>query len=138
MKKTQAELAAAWLRKASSDLATAETCQQAGRGLDAACFHCQQAAEKSLKAFLISRDQDYPRTHDLRRLIGLCTKVEARFKRLEEVAKRLNPYAVDFRYEPDFWPDAKLVNTLITDARAIMDFAAASTTRLPTSPKTGK
>ena len=91
-----------------------------------------------MKAFLISRDQEYPRTHDLRRLIGLCAKVEARFKRLEEVAKRLNPYAVDFRYEPDFWPDAKLVGTLIADARIIMDFAAASAAKMPTTSKPKK
>lgn len=135
MKKTLAELAAAWQRKAASDLTAAETCLQAGRGLDAACFHCQQAAEKALKAFLISRDKEYPRTHDLRRLITLCAKVDQKFKSLEAVARRLNPYAVDFRYEPDFWPEAELVSSLIADARAVMDFAAA---HIATPPPTSK
>ena len=138
MKKKLAELACAWQRKAGSDLAAAEICLQAGRGLDAACFHCQQAAEKALKAFLISRDEDYPRTHDLRRLIALCAKVERKFKSIEAVAKRLNPYAVDFRYEPDFWPDAKLVSSLIADARAVMAFAAEHSVTPPSTSRPKK
>ena len=124
MKKKLADLARAWHRKAASDLAAVEACLQAERGLDAACFHCQQAAEKALKAFLISRDQEFPRTHDLRRLVALCAKVEPRFNSLTTVVNKLNPHAVDFRYEPDFWPDAKLVAELLDDARSVVDFSA--------------
>lgn len=138
MKKKLAELACAWQRKAASDLAAAELCLQAGQSLDAACFHCQQAAEKALKAFLISRDEDYPRTHDLRRLVALCVKVERKFHSIEAVAKRLNPYAVDFRYEPDFWPDAKLVGSLIADARAVMVFTAKHSAISPSTSKPQK
>jgi len=123
-KRTRADLANAWLRKAASDLATVEACLAAGRGLDAACFHCQQAAEKALKAFLIARDQDFPHTHDLQRLVALCAKVEAGFRRLQTAAQRLNPYAVDFRYEPDFWPDDRLVRSLFADARRMVDFSS--------------
>jgi HEPN domain-containing protein len=133
MKKSLADLARAWQRKAASDLAAAEACLRAGCGLDAACFHCQQAAEKALKAFLISRDEDYPRTHDLRRLIALCARAEPKFKSLEAVAKRLNPYAVDFRYEPDFWPDAKLLRSLIAAARAVVDFAVEQSATPPST-----
>lgn len=124
MKKSLADLTRAWQRKAASDLAAAEVCLKAACSLDVACFHCQQAAEKSLKAFLISRDEDYPHTHDLRRLIALCAKVEPKFNALEAAARRLNPYAVDFRYEPDFWPEAGLVTELLGDARAVVDFSA--------------
>ena len=44
--KTKADLVRGWLRKADSDLTTAEMCLDAGRALDTACFHAQQAAEK--------------------------------------------------------------------------------------------
>ncbi|MFA5343953.1 MAG: HEPN domain-containing protein [Kiritimatiellia bacterium] len=37
-------------RKGDSDLANARMCVDAGRALDTACFHAQQAAEKYLKA----------------------------------------------------------------------------------------
>lgn len=51
--KTPADLAKGWLLKAASDLAAARACVAGAVALDVACFHCQQAAEKSVKAFLI-------------------------------------------------------------------------------------
>ncbi|MEW6107540.1 MAG: HEPN domain-containing protein, partial [Bacillota bacterium] len=35
---------------------------------DTACFHCQQAAEKHLKAFLAYHERPIPHTHDLEEL----------------------------------------------------------------------
>ncbi len=67
-----AENARAWLQKAESDLAAAELCLQAKTALDAACFHCQQAAEKSLKAWLIACETEFPFIHDLSKLLSLC------------------------------------------------------------------
>ncbi|NJD01515.1 MAG: HEPN domain-containing protein [Ruminiclostridium sp.] len=34
--------------------------------LEIICYHCQQSAEKILKGFLIDKDIEPPRTHDLR------------------------------------------------------------------------
>lgn len=65
------EAAEGWLRKAESDLANAELCITAGTALDTACFHCQQAAEKALKAWLMAHDQPFPFRHDLEELIPL-------------------------------------------------------------------
>lgn len=42
--KSRNDLVRARLRKAESDLASARLCLSAGEGLDAACFHSQQAA----------------------------------------------------------------------------------------------
>jgi HEPN domain-containing protein len=36
---------------------------------DAAAFHCQQAAEKLLKGFLVHAGLDFGKTHDLGRLV---------------------------------------------------------------------
>lgn len=48
------ELAADWVAKSESDFAAADLLLHAGEFPipDAACFHCQQSAEKYLKAFL--------------------------------------------------------------------------------------
>jgi HEPN domain-containing protein len=35
------------------------------------CFHCQQAAEKYLKALLVERSRPVPRTHILADLVDL-------------------------------------------------------------------
>ncbi len=44
-----------WMVKAAHDIQTAETVMEQHPALsDIVCFHCQQCAEKALKAFLVS------------------------------------------------------------------------------------
>jgi len=52
--KNHEDLARGWWRKGDSDLANARMCVDAGRALDTACFHAQQAVEKYLKSYLFS------------------------------------------------------------------------------------
>ena len=48
------EECAEWLRKARNDLVSARILLAHGDPVtDTACFHCQQAVEKTLKAFLV-------------------------------------------------------------------------------------
>ncbi len=48
------------ITKAEHDLLAAENLiHSKPQVLDAACFHCQQCAEKYLKAFLFSKDVDF-------------------------------------------------------------------------------
>lgn len=68
-------------------------------GLEAiACFHCQQAAEKALKALLSHLDRDYPPTHDLIRLLQLAEPGNPALHRHHAGLEILRPYAVDVRY----------------------------------------
>lgn len=60
----------AWLAYAHSDLALAAAIIP-GVMRENLCFHAQQAAEKSLKAVLIDRQVDYPKTHSIKLLIEL-------------------------------------------------------------------
>jgi HEPN domain-containing protein len=100
------DLIQGWLRKAASDLTAMEASFKAG-ALDAACFHAQQASEKYLKAFLTSQDQSFPYTHNLAKLIGLCAQTDSAFKDLLPFADLLTPYAVEMRYDAEFWPSAE-------------------------------
>jgi len=75
--------------------------------LDAACFHAQQAAEKYLKAYLADRDRDIPHTHTLYKLLSHCGEVDPDFKQLTEAAEILTPFAVEARYDTEFWPAAR-------------------------------
>ncbi len=62
-------LVAEWLRKARRDLFMARLASENGMEVpDAWGFHCQQAVEKALKAFLQFHERDILRTHDL----GFC------------------------------------------------------------------
>lgn len=88
-----------WLVKAEMDYRSA---LRLGSGrnpiAESACFHCQQTAEKYLKAFLISKGVRFPKIHDLERLLLLCARLEPRCKAAEEEIILLSPYSVDIRY----------------------------------------
>ncbi len=59
-------LARQWAAKAENDLLSADNNLKAAEvPLDLVCFHCQQAVEKLLKAFLVAGAHFAPRTHDL-------------------------------------------------------------------------
>lgn len=116
--KAPADLARSWLLKAASDLRAARACVAAGSP-DTACFHCQQAAEKSLKAFLIFHGIRFPFSHDLGRLIPLCKQESPAFDSLMADAVSLNPYAVEMRYDDEFWPSADEVAKQIGKAESI-------------------
>ena len=60
------EIARQWLSKAMNDLLNADNnLKSEVVPFDTVCFHCQQAAEKLLKAYLVGNGQEYPFTHDL-------------------------------------------------------------------------
>lgn len=89
-----------WLKKAEADLAGALHLNRRRKKPlpDLVCFHCQQAAEKFLKAFLIYQELPFAKTHDLLALLELCTKHQPEFALHSESFEMLNPYSVQFRY----------------------------------------
>ena len=92
----------AWLYKAGSDLLAAQILiGHSEFALGPAAFHCQQAAEKTLKAFLISRVVLFDRVHSLVYLLDLCEVEEPTLATLREETERLSPYAVEIRYPGD-------------------------------------
>lgn len=62
-------------------------------------FHAQQAVEKLLKAVLAHRGIEYPRTHDIDRLVDLLAAndipLPPQARRLDE----LTPWATQLRYD---------------------------------------
>lgn len=65
---------------------------------DVAAFHCQQAVEKLLKAYLVSQRVAFEKIHDLRLLLNQCTRVDQAFETLRDRIEPLTLYAVAFRY----------------------------------------
>jgi len=95
------EAARHWLVKARNDLLTPDNNLRAKKiPLDAVCFHCQQAAEKLLKAYLVAKGQAYPISHDLPLILERVLRLQPEAERLREVLALLMPYAVEIRY-PD-------------------------------------
>lgn len=108
-----------WLRKADGDLRAAERLADAPEDFDAVAFHCQQAAEKYLKARIALTGEDPPRTHDLRRLLLALQRVETFTAPEETMADLLTPFGVAIRYPGD--DDEPPVVALLTAARHFRD-----------------
>jgi len=64
-----------------------------------ALFHCQQAVEKALKAYLSARQQPYPYSHDLTDLIARCRQQDPEFVTIESPAADLTRFAIAARYQ---------------------------------------
>ena len=125
--KARTDLVRGWLRKASSDLVALDASLNAG-ALDAACFHARQAVEKYLKAFLIHHGRDFPRTHNLSKLVEICAGLDESFRTLIPVVAPLTPYAVELRYDDEFWPIRQVALDARSSALAVKEFVLS---RLP-------
>ncbi len=87
-----------WIFKAQNDLKTAEILLKENGPTDSICFHCHQTVEKTLKAFLISKKNKFPKIHDLIRLLNLCKEINKDFEELTREVSFLNRYYVETRY----------------------------------------
>ena len=117
--KDDRDVALGWLRKADSDLKNAELCLAADESLDTACFHCQQAAEKSLKAYLMAGKAKFPFTHDLNRLLDHCSRLDPAFAGLAADALRLTRTRLRHVTTMRFGPTPTRLKEALDSARLI-------------------
>jgi HEPN domain-containing protein len=113
-----------WLIKSQHDLGSAERLMEGDEPyLDTAVYHCQQAAEKAIKAYLIYRDVVFEKTHNLVVLLFACIPFEPRLNQWKEVAETLSPYAAEFRYPRETMePTKEEAQEAIIMTKEIVDF----------------
>ena len=88
-----------WLVQARSDLNLAQGARHIEDVLpEHVAFHCQQCAEKAIKAVLLSHNAPFRPTHNIQALIDLCEKSGLDVPEVLEESVGLTPYAVDGRY----------------------------------------
>ncbi|MBI3657217.1 MAG: HEPN domain-containing protein [Acidobacteria bacterium] len=91
-----------WLAKADEDFGVAEHFVfENSPYLNAIGFHAQQAAEKYLKAFLVHSQIEFPKSHDIDRLLNLVATVDKNLSEPLRDAVVLTDYAVEVRYPVD-------------------------------------
>jgi HEPN domain-containing protein len=111
-----------WLRTATDDLKLAQV------GLEQELFepsiyHCQQAAEKALKSYLIFKQRPVVRTHDLIELLERCLGFDKDFEKLYPATKQLNPFSTKFRYPTEYdILEASDLELAIKNAESILKF----------------
>jgi len=126
MDEALARLTGEWLTKGLHDLQAARITATAADGpLDVAIYHCQQAAEKSIKGWLASKSIPFERTHDIRRLVKQAAIALPEFDRFADVAEVLTPYVSAFRYpglSDDTMPSREEFDVALQHAQNIYQF----------------
>jgi HEPN domain-containing protein len=117
------EVTSEWVSKAEGDFHSANALlyEIEVPEIDAACFHCQQCAEKYVKAFLTEYDIDFPWNHDLVRLLELCLTVDQSFEKIRDHLRRLENYGVIIRY-PGFTVPMEMAHEAIENASRVREF----------------
>jgi HEPN domain-containing protein len=89
----------AWVERAEEGFVLAGSSSRRKKPLTAsACFHAQQCAEKYLKALLVSRRMDFPKTHDLLLPNNLCSAAGIFLEIDPKLLNTLTDFAIRTRY----------------------------------------
>lgn len=92
-----------WLEKAESDWASVRILsRESACPCDSVCFHCQQFIEKILKGLLTLHEVEFPKTHDLRRLLQLAIPFCRDLESVLDMSDRVTGYGVESRYPDSF------------------------------------
>ncbi len=106
-----------WVAKAKNDLLNADNNLKAEEiPCDTVCFHCQQAAEKLLKAYLAAKGETPSVTHDLLLLLERIAEFDSSVEMLRDVLALLTPYAVEIRYPDDLFMPSQIDTMEARDA----------------------
>lgn len=123
-----ANLSKQWLDRATEDLAVARLVLEEEHTAHA-CFFSQQCIEKALKAYLIAKTNEYPRTHGLVTLLDLCASINSAFSQFDSECATVDQYYVPTRYPdgtpgggPSGMPSKAEAEETITTAETILYF----------------
>ena len=94
------DIVAEWLQIAYDDYDSAQYLfdKKHRKPLEIICYHCQQAVEKSLKAFLCAKGIDVPKTHDCGLLCQHCAELDTAFSTFQAACDGITVYATHTRY----------------------------------------
>jgi HEPN domain-containing protein len=86
------------------------------------CFHCQQSAEKILKAYIAANGVTPAKTHDLTVLIKRCKQYLSDFDNYAGFCDTLTAYVSDTRYPPKLSLAESDMKQALNDAHKILEF----------------
>ena len=96
------DLVGKWVEKADADLKAAETlAEHEGELWAIVAFHCQQSAEKYIKAVLTSLQIEFGKTHDISVLLDSLGSGKSDLETVLRPAEGLTVYGVQARYPGD-------------------------------------
>jgi len=116
-----------WLRRTKEDLDAAALVVTVPSPLvRTALFHCQQAVEKAMKAFLTWHDASFREVHNLEELGESCIRLDSTLASAVTRVTVLTKYAVRFRYPgAPYEPNVEEAQESIGLAREFVDTVLA-------------
>ena len=113
-----------WIERADRDFFAARHLAENMRPIptEIVCFHCQQAVEKYLKAFIVYNDREPPKIHDLTELLKQCCEFNSDISAFSQKCKFLMPFAVRNRYPGGADPEENDMKIAFTYTADIIEF----------------
>lgn len=118
-----------WLAFAKMDMDTARHLYDTfyPKPLPIICYHCQQAAEKSIKAVIVfyGAEHGVPHVHDLEFLLRQIKNTVQIPDELWDYADALTPYGIEIRYPGGMEPNEEETHLGLKYAEALYSWAEA-------------
>ena len=113
-----------WLHIAYDDYDSAKFLydNKVPRPFEIICYHCQQSAEKTLKAFICAQNVDIPKSHEVKRICIQCTEYDESFMILFDDCLELEVYATETRYPLRIEIDDEHAKRALNQALKIYEF----------------
>ena len=118
-----------WLSFAEADLGVAVHLQKTyhPKPLEIICFHCQQAAEKSIKSIIVlyGSQGGIPKKHDLFMLLNQIKNMVDIDEKYYDYADVLAPYGVALRYPNELFLEERHADKAVQMANEFVEWAKA-------------
>ena len=72
----------------------------------------------------MDRDREIVHSHNLFKLLALCSETNRSFDQLMDIAGLLTPFAVEARYDTEFWPTLPVVEQAQLAANRVAQLVA--------------
>ena len=121
-----------WLKYSHNDLISAKHLYEDlyPKQTEIACYLSQQCAEKALKGYVLFKDIEPPKTHNLIELCQICTNHDNSFSEILDACADLTPYGVAVHYPNELAVDDAIGKLAIDNAQIIYDFCAGKIPRI--------
>jgi len=115
-----------WLKYSLNDLISAKHLYEDlyPKQIEIACYLSQQCAEKALKSYILYKDAEPPKTHNLVELCQLCMNFDNSFSEILDACADLTPYGVAVRYPNELAVDDVIAKLATDKAQIINNFCA--------------
>ena len=119
-----------WLKYSQNDLISAKHLYEDlfPKQIEVSCYHSQQCAEKALKAYILFKNIEPPKTHVLIELCQICMKQDNTFSEIIDACADLTPYGVAVRYPNELDVDDVITKFALEKAQIIYNFCAGKIT----------